>query len=153
MELTRTFTDEQYEGALESWTFLELDGKVPVFTSPFGDVCFQAADGFWWLDTLEGTLERPWASADELRESLNTEDGQDQYLLAGLAFGAANQGVVPGPDQVYSFRVPPQLGGEITLDNVEVLDFVVSLNILGQIVAQIRDLPPGTPISGITISD
>ena len=113
---------------------------------------FQAADGFWWLDTLEGTLERPWATADELRDELNTEDGQDQYLLAGLVFGAANQGVVPGPDQVYSFTHPPQLGGEITLDNVEVLDFVVSLNILGQIHRQIRDLPPGTPISGITIS-
>ncbi|RZT28607.1 uncharacterized protein DUF1851 [Kribbella sp. VKM Ac-2569] len=152
MELTRSFSDEQYARALESWTFLELDGLVPVFTSPFGDVFFQAADGFWWLDTLEGTLELTWASADELRDELNTEDGQDQYLLAGLAFGAANQGVVPGPDQVYSFTHPPQLGGELTLDNVEVLDFVVSLNFLGQIHSQIRDLPPGTPISGITIS-
>ncbi|TCC29412.1 T6SS immunity protein Tdi1 domain-containing protein [Kribbella speibonae] len=113
---------------------------------------FQAADGFWWLDTLEGTLERLWATPDELRDVLNTEDGQDQYLLAGLAFGAANQGVVPGPEQVYSFTHPPQLGGELTLDNVEVLDFVVSLNILGQIHRQTRDLPPGTPISGITIS-
>jgi hypothetical protein len=152
MELIRSFSDEQYAGALESWTFLDLDGKVPVFTSPFGDVFFEAADGFWYLDSLEGTLERPWATAEELQAGLNTEDGQDQYLLAGLAIGAANQGVVPSADQVYSFEVPPQLGGEITLDNVEVLDFVVSLNILGQIHSQIRDLPPGTPISGITIS-
>lgn len=83
MELTRTFTDEQYARGLESWGFLELDGKVPVFTSPFGDVFFQAADGFWWLDTLEGTLERPWASADELRESLNTEDGRSGSVPAG----------------------------------------------------------------------
>jgi hypothetical protein len=152
MELTRTFTDEQYAHALESWTFLDLDGKAPVFTSPFGDVFFQAADGFWYLDTLEGTLTRPWASADELRDELNTEDGQDQYLLAGLVFGAAQQGVVPSGDQVYSFAHPPQLGGELTLDNVEVMDFVVSLNILGQIHSQIRDLPPGTPISGITLT-
>ncbi|HEY3557108.1 MAG TPA: hypothetical protein VGL05_06585 [Kribbella sp.] len=152
MELTRTFTDEQYSRALESWTFLELDGKVPVFTSPFGDVFFQAADGFWWLDTLEGTLTRPWANAEELQRELNTEDGQDQYLLAGLAFGAANEGVVPAGDQVYSFAHPPQFGGEIALGNVEVLDFVVSLNILGQLHSQIRDLPPGTAISGITLT-
>jgi len=40
----------------------------------------------------------------------------------------------------------------VDLDNVEVIDFVVSLNIAGQIHEQVRDLPPGTPISGITIS-
>ncbi|MBP2354904.1 hypothetical protein JOF29_006014 [Kribbella aluminosa] len=147
MELTRTFTDTQYAHALESWTFLDLDGKVPVFTSPFGDVVFQAEDGFWWLDTLEGTLTRPWASAQELERELDTEDGQDQYLLAGLVVGAAGEGVVPSGDQVYSFAHPPQLGGEIALGNLEVLDFVVSLNILGQIHTQIRELPPGTPIS------
>ncbi|MER7244440.1 hypothetical protein [Kribbella sp. NPDC000426] len=152
MELTRTFTTEQYTRALESWGFLDLGGKTPVFTSPFGDVFFQAADGFWWLDTLEGTLTRPWATADDLRAELNTEDGQDQYLLAGLAFGAESRGVVPGPDQVYSFAHPPQLGGELGVGNVEVLDFVVSLHILGQIHTQTRDLPPGTPISGFTVS-
>lgn len=141
MDLTRTFTDTQYAHALESWIFLDLEGKVPLFTSPFGDVFFQAADGFWWLDTLEGTLTHRWSSAQELERELNTEDGQDQYLLAGLVFGAADEGVVPSGDQVYSFAHPPQLGGEIALDNLEVLDFVVSLNILGQIHTQLRDAP------------
>ena len=56
MDLTRTFTQEQYAAALESWEWIGLDGKTPVFTSAFGDVFFRAADGFWWLDTLEGTL-------------------------------------------------------------------------------------------------
>src|SRR5882672_10764432 len=127
MELTRTFSAEQYARALESWAFLDLGGKEPVFTSPFGVVFFQAADGFWWLDTLEGALARPWATAEQLRAELNTEDGKDEYLLAGLAHGAAGRGVVPGPDQVYSFTHPPLLGGEFTVDNIEVLDFVVSL--------------------------
>jgi hypothetical protein len=63
--LTRTFTLEQYAKATESWGWLDLAGKTPIFTSPFGDVFYRSADGFWWLDTLEGTLTRPWRTAED----------------------------------------------------------------------------------------
>jgi hypothetical protein len=59
-ELTRRFTAEQFGSGLGSWGRLGLDGKVPVFASPFGDVFFEAADGIWWLDTLQGELSCPW---------------------------------------------------------------------------------------------
>lgn len=150
MELTRRFTDQHYVRALESWTFVNLAGKKPVFTSPFGDVFFQAADGFWWLDTLEGALSRPWGSGQELQAALNTPEGQDQYLLGGLAFAAEGVGLVPGPEQVYGFAKPPVLGGDIDVQNIELIDFVVGVNIAGQLHAQVRDLPPGTSISGFT---
>lgn len=153
MELTRSFTAEQYTRGLESWRWLGLVGKAPVFASLFGDVFFRSSDGFWWLDTLEGTLTCPWVTADALRAELNTPEGQDQYLLAGLAFGAAQQGIVPDATQVYDFTTPPVLGGAIDLDNLEVVDFVVSVNIAGQIHDQVRGLPPGTPISGISIAE
>jgi hypothetical protein len=45
------------------------------------------------------------------------------------------------------------LGGPIDLDNVGVLDFVVALSIAGQIHDQVRHLPPGTAISGISFGD
>jgi hypothetical protein len=150
VELTRRFSDEQYVRALESWIFVDLGGKRPVFTSPFGDIFFQASDGFWWLDTLEGAVSRPWSTEQELQASLNTPVGQDQYLLGGLAFAVEGRGLVPGPEQVYGFAKPPALGGAIEVENVEVIDFVVSVNLAGQLHAQVRDLPPGTAISGFT---
>jgi hypothetical protein len=152
VELTRRFTDHHYVRALESWTFVDLDGKRPVFTSPFGDVFFQAADGFWWLDTLEGALSRPWTTGQDLQASLNTPEGQDQYLLGGLAFAAEGRGLVPGPEQVYGFSKPPVLGGDIGVDNIEVIDFVVGVHLAGQLHAQVRDVPPGTPITGVTLT-
>jgi hypothetical protein len=153
MHLTRTFSAEQYERGLESWGFVDLSGKSPLFTSPFGDVFFRADDGFWWLDTLEGQLTRPWSSTEEMRAALDTPEGQDEYLLAGFALAANARGVVPGTGQVYVFASPPILGGPLDVDNITVMDFVVALHLAGQLHDQVRDLPPGTPISGFTIRD
>ena len=47
---------EQFAVGLESWGWIGLGSKVPLFASPFGDVFFRAGDGFWWLDTVEGSL-------------------------------------------------------------------------------------------------
>jgi hypothetical protein len=151
VDLTRTFAAEQYARALESWAWIGLEDKAPLFTSPFGDVFFRGPDGLWWLDTLEGHLTQPWATPSDLQAVLNTPEGQDQYLLAGLAFAAERQGLVPLDAQVYGFKTPPVLGGAVEVDNVEVIDFVVCVNIAGQLHDQIRALPPGTRISGFTV--
>ena len=98
-----------------------IQGKQPLFTSPFGDVFFQAQDGFWFLDLLEGTLTRPWPDADALQAELNTAAGQDRYLMAGLAFAAERQGIIPSARQVLSFRVAPVLGASIAVENIEVM--------------------------------
>jgi len=45
LDLTTKFDADQYRGALESWRFLDFSGKTPIFTSLFGDVFFQSADG------------------------------------------------------------------------------------------------------------
>jgi len=153
MDLIRNFSQDQFSSALESWDWIEIGEKTPVFTSPFGDVFFRAADGFWWLDTVEATLSRPWGTAEELKATLNTPEGQDRYLLAGLAVSAERHGIVPGPEQVYGYKIAPMLGGQTGLSNVQVIDFVVSINILGQLYRQIRDLPPGTRITGFTYGE
>ena len=153
MELIRAFTPEQYQQGLEAWQWMDLEGKEPVFASLFGDVFLAAVDGIWWLDILEGTLTRPWASVDEFRAAIATPEGRDQYLLAGLSYAAAERGVVPGPDEIYDFPVPPALGGALDADSLQVIDVVVGLNVAGQIHRQIRDLPPGTAVGGITVDD
>ena len=84
---------------------------------------------------------------------LNTTQGQDQYLLAGLALAAArHRGLTPGPEDVLSWTTPPALGGATTIENLEVMSFVVCLSIQGQLHRQVKDLPPGTRISGFTLA-
>jgi hypothetical protein len=72
VDLTRNFSPGQFTRALESWDWVGIGDKSPMFTSPFGDVFFQARDGLWWLDTLEATLTREWVTAEEMSAALNT---------------------------------------------------------------------------------
>ncbi|WP_404384134.1 DUF1851 domain-containing protein [Knoellia locipacati] len=154
MELIRRFDAGLLAQGLEDWSWLpDLSGKAPVATSAFGDVFLEGDDGVWFLDTMEGRLTREWDSTAALQEQLNTVEGQDQYLLAGLVEAAHESGLEPSAEQVLSFKVAPVLGGEIEVVNVEVTDLVVALSIAGQIHRQVKDLPPGTPISGITVDD
>jgi hypothetical protein len=42
MEAIRRFEGDTLRTALESWAWVGLEGKTPLFTSPFGDVFLQA---------------------------------------------------------------------------------------------------------------
>jgi hypothetical protein len=88
MELVRTFTPEQCTRGLRAWAWLRPGPMKPIFASPFGDVFFRAADGIWWLDTIEGGISRRWESEEALRAEIETAAGQDDYLLAGLGLAA-----------------------------------------------------------------
>lgn len=131
----------------------ELEGKVPRLTSMFGDVFLEGSDGFWFLDTIDGTIIRRWPDAAALQADMNKVDAREQLLMPDLVAAAANTGLVPNEQQVLGFKIPPVLGGEISLDNLEAVDYVVAMHIAGQIHRQVKDLPPGTSISGITIDD
>lgn len=90
-------------------------------------------------------------TSKKLETALNTSEGQDRYLLGGIAQAAFRKGNMPGPNQVLMFTIPPLLGGPLTSDNVGVYDLVVALAILSQLHRQIKDLPPESGISGFSV--
>lgn len=151
MLFTKRFPLETFQAALESWDWLGVKGKTPVLCSLFGDVFLQDPKGFWFLDSLEGTLTHVAVTAAELQAIINTAEGQDKYLLVGLAQATVELGISLGQDQVYDFIIPPVLGGALEPTNIKAGDFSVVLNLAGQIHKQVHDVPPGTKIGQITI--
>jgi hypothetical protein len=149
--LTKTFSPDQYAGALESWAWIGLAGKEPRLSSLFGHTFLQDADGWWYLDVIGGSLNLLWPDAATLRAALDSSDGQDEFLLGGLAFGADQRGLVLAENQVFDFTPSPVLGGPFEVANLSVIDFVVAVNIAGQIHEQVRNLPAGTKIGGLTV--
>jgi len=149
--LTKSFSEESYRRALADWAWLPLDGKRPFMASLFGDVFLEDDAGIWVLDVLEGSLDRLFDDRGQLAAVLGTEAGQDRYLLAGLAFVAERRlGLVPGPAQVLAWKLPPVLGAPVAVENLELMDFEVYLSLQGQLHRQVKDLPPGTKITGFT---
>jgi hypothetical protein len=153
MELIRQFEPEDAAKALDGWQWLPgVAGLRPWFASPFGDLfLLDDDDAVWYLDLIEGSVTRRWDDPLACESEVGTSDGLDQFLLAGLAEAAADRGVLAGPREVLTFKLPPVLGGEMTVDNIHTIDFVVGVDIAGQIHEQVRELPPGTPVSGFTI--
>jgi hypothetical protein len=153
MEIVRRFTQEQYAIALDDWDWLGIGGMVPICTSAFGDVFLRAADGrVSFLDTVEGTLTDVWDSVAACQAELNTPDGRAQYLVPGLVAEAERRGLVPGPDEVLDWKVPPILGGNPGIDNLQVGFFVVCINLAGQTHRMVRGTGAGPEAAG-TVGD
>jgi Domain of unknown function (DUF1851) len=96
-------------------------------------------------------LHPRWPDAVALHADLETPHGQDEYLLSELGMAAADRGISLGTNQVYDFNPPPVLGGPTAAANLSATDFVVAVNIAGQIYEHVRDLPPGTRVTGVTV--
>ncbi len=107
--------------------------------------------GYWFLDAAGGKLDKIASNRDELEAALSSPEGQDQYLLAGLADAAETQGLMLAESKAFDFTQPPVLGRQFSVENLQPKDFVVSLNISGQIHNQVRNLHPGSKISNIKI--
>lgn len=123
-----------------------MQGKEPIFASPFGDIFFDSEEGVWLLDIVEGTLEWGWTDLGECGSELDTVEGQEDWLRADLARAASACGLRPKRSEILDFAVPPKVGGELALANIHVMDFVTGVGMAGQIHEQLRYVPEGATI-------
>jgi len=138
---------------LGEWTWLIGAGKRPSLVTACGDIFIE--------DSLKGTVYFLDVSSPEL--SLVAETKQAfELLLAEPSFVETYlhpervemlraKGLFLKGDQVYSFRTPLSLGGQIGAENIDVTDVTVHFSIAGQIESQIADIPVGSPITDIKI--
>lgn len=98
-----------------------------------------------WLDTSGVSITKVAGSRSEFEARIETEYAN--WLSVPLVDEAVARGLILGPGQCYSFKIPPFLGGAYEIDNVEVSDLDVALTLLGQLFQQTKDLPDGTPIT------
>ena len=139
-------------GALEAWGWIGLDGLTVIAVSAFGEPFFRDTQGaIHQLDTLDGKLTNVAASLPEFTALLQEVAGSDEMLLAGLVVGARDRGLILAPGECYDFKIAPILGGEITVDQMETMSFLVKLHIAGQLHDQVRHLAPGTKINSVTL--
>lgn len=155
-ELSYLFIDvleEDILRALDGWKWLPIRNLSAIAVSAFGEVFFRDPVGaIHQIDTIEGKLSKVSNSFPELATMLQGAEARDNLLLGGLVIGARSRGLTLEPGECYDFRIAPILGGQMNVDEMQKLSFVVKLHVAGQLHEQVKDLPPGTRINKVTMS-
>ncbi len=144
---------EQGSGLLADWTWLlGSDMRLLRFTI-CGDVflCDTRDGAVHFLDVNGARLSRVTDTAQAFEEKLADSAFAADYVNLRLIEDLRQQGKLLKEGEVYGFRIPLSLGGELTLENVEVTDLAVHLSLAGQIGCQLKDVPDGAPIGKLDI--
>jgi hypothetical protein len=152
-ELTVNFDHLERERVLEDWCWLLGQVTQPILLTAAGDAFVQdVRDGsIHLLDVAAGELLRVADGMTGFRALLADREFVLNHFAVERVVNLRDAGVILGPGEIYSFRHPPVLGGEYTLENVEPADIEVHFSLAGQIHQQVRDLPPGTVVEKISI--
>lgn len=149
VHLIREFAPDAYEFALSSWSWIGTGGKTPRFASCFGDMFLESPEGWWFLDTVEGTLERLWASMDDMFADLEGDEGRAEYLLEETLNAALSQGMGLSDDEVFAFLPPPAVTGTMTVSSLAPLRFAIAANLAGRIHGELNGVQPDAGASAL----
>jgi hypothetical protein len=149
VHLIREFAPDAYDFALASWSWIGTGDKTPRFASCFGDMFLESLDGWWFLDTVEGTLERRWNTMDAMFADLQGSDGRAEYLLEETLNTALQQGLRLGDDEVFAFLPPPAVTGTMSVDSLAPLRFAIAANLAGRIHGELNGVQPDAGASAL----
>ncbi|WP_026972748.1 hypothetical protein [Aliagarivorans marinus] len=133
--------------ALQAWDWLDLDGYTPLAVTAFADVFFEGHGHVVFLDRVGGELHPVCANQQELKLVLESEEGQDHYLMPSLVEQAQERGMQLNPGFCYDFLTSPRLNGPVTIENLCIRGFVESLQQTGELLAQLRRQPLSSLLS------
>lgn len=152
MDLLRPFTPSAFAYGLASWSWVGVSDKTPRFASLFGDVFLESLEGWWFLDTVEGTLELRWRTAVELTTELESADGRNELLLEDLVLEALQHGVVPQDDEVLAFMPHPRLGGRLSAEAAVPMRLELALRLSGEVHRYASGAQPSPLLLGHSLS-
>ena len=151
-DLTIDLANVDFSDLLSDW-YWRVEGQfAPLLMTAFGDLFLRDPDGqVWFLDLVSGEFTVVANDTDEWAAMFDNPDTADEWLMPGLVYALIDEGMRLEAGTCYGYRIAPVLGGKIEPDNIEVTDLSVHFAVTGQIHEQVKDLPPGTPVSAITI--
>ena len=143
---------------LASWRWLVGSTARPRLLTAMGDLFLVKPTGLlrrqsvFLLDTSAGSFEHVASSWDAFRELIAapSEDVADWFKLS-LVVALRDAGIVLSMGQCYSAIHPLALGGSIGIDNFEQCSWQLHVGLMGQIHQQLRNVPAGTRVTGISV--
>lgn len=153
-DITVNFDHLDQSTILDSWGWLLGTSKFPILITAVGDVFVKdVRDGsVHFLRVGSGELCAIASDLEEFRSLLTDKDFVLDYFAVSAVIALKDAGIELGPRQIYSLKLPAVLGGKYVMENVIPTEILAHFTVSGQIHEQVKDLPPGTKISGFDIS-
>ncbi|MDA0184057.1 DUF1851 domain-containing protein [Solirubrobacter phytolaccae] len=150
-ELTVGMDGLDRERLLEDWRWLIGPSKQPILLSAVGDAFVQDEhDGtVHLLDTAAGTCQPVAEDEVEFRRLVTDGRWATDHLAVDVIADFLRNGLRLASGQIYSWKQPPALGGEFEIANAGTADIGLHFSMTGQIHEQLRELPPGTPVTEV----
>ena len=131
----------------DKWTWLLPNNFTVWIMNRFGDLFIVLEDGtIHMLDVGRGSLEKVAEHRDDFAQKVNIDDNVNDWLMIPLVDQLVAFGLTLSAGQCYTYRQPPVLGGDYTVDNVVVMDIPQHYAVYGSIHQQIKDVPDGTEV-------
>lgn len=136
-----------WPSVLHGWSWLLPPAFTVWIMNRFGDLFIVPDDGtVHMLDVGAGTLTKMAESRDDFANKLDEGDNANQWLMSPLVDRLVASGLTLREGQCYSFKQPPVLGGNYTIDNTCVLPIPEHYGADGSIHGQIKDRPDGSQV-------
>ncbi len=145
--------------ALEDWRWLVGKKAQVRLLTAMGDLFIVKTAGWFGkeevclLDTCAGQQQTVSPDWDSFRRRMASPDAEvSGWLKFHLLCDLYAAGSALSEGECFSPKILPVLGGKIEPSNFAPTKWRVHMAVSGQIHRQVKDLPPGTRITGITVT-
>ena len=141
---------------LEDWHWLIGALRAPILLTAIGEAFVpgvRPTGEVSLLDTAAGELVPVAADDAAFRALLEDQEFVIGHFAVNAVMDLRANGLELGQGEIYSWKVPPVLGGEYAFANAEAIDIAVHFSLTGQIHERVANVEPGTQIDGIAIRD
>ena len=151
-------TDLGHGDALSPWRFLVGPKAQVRLLTAMGDLFLLKPHGLlrrphvFLLDTFAGQCLLVSDTWEDFKRRMAAPDhGVAAWLKFGLLCDLHDAGKTLTEGQCFSATIPGFIGGRFEIENFEPTPWRIHVHVSGQIFEQVKDLPPGTPITGIDV--
>jgi len=139
-------------GLLADWKWLLKGSYEMIAMNHFGDMFLRQSTGeIRLLRVGSGDVEKIADSQAEFQSLLGEKEKEREWFALGLLTEIEREGMTLAPGQCFSFKKPLTLGGTMEVSNIEVTSIAIYVSLMGQLHRQLKDVPPGTRITGLRI--
>ncbi len=149
-QLTKDLSQIDLDDIVSAWNWKLVDMKAIAIISCLGDIFLVGNDNsINWLQTDSGELTKIAKDLEQFEHFLDDADNVDNWFLPSLIEKLIQAGKVLKVNEVYNYKKLPVLGGEYSIENIEVVNMRIHFALTGQICEQIKDLPDGTKVKTV----